>query len=173
MTALDIFVLLIVGGLGAKGFSKGFVTESLSLVAWVAGFVAVKLFHTPVSALLTDMVGSEGGASVLAVALLFGVTFAIGRIAANRIGAASKSSVMGPFDRVLGFGFGAFKGLLAASFAFLIASLGFDIINGGQADRPAWMTDSRTYPLLNATSRALVDFVGERRKGGVADGNMA
>lgn len=173
MTALDIIVLLLVGGLGIGGFRKGFVTESLSLAAWVAGFAAVKLLHTPVAAWLAEPVGTEGGASVLAAALLFGVTFTGGRLIAGRIGNASKASALGGFDRVLGFGFGAVKGLLAASFAFLLFSLVYDTVYGGDAERPLWMSESRTFPLLNATSRALVDFVGERQRGGVADGNTA
>ena len=34
---------------------------------------------------------------------------------------------------------------------------------GPQADRPEWMTRSRTYPLLNASGRAIVDWVETRR----------
>ena len=35
---------------------------------------------------------------------------------------------------------------------------------GGEADRPLWMTESGTFPLLNATSRAVVDWVEARRE---------
>lgn len=173
MTALDIIVLLLAGGLGIGGFRRGFVTESLSLLAWVAGFAAVKLFHAPLSDWLAEPVGTQGGASVLAAALLFGVIFTAGKLIASRIGGATKSSVLGAFDRVLGFGFGAFKGVLAASLGFLLVSLGYDTIYGSTAERPEWMTESRTYPLLNATARALVEFAGERQRGGVADGRTA
>lgn len=166
MTALDIIVALLVGWFGLRGLKNGFVTEILSLVAWGLAIAAVKLFHDPVAAALTDRVGTAPGASVLAVALLFGGAFMIGRYIANRIGGASKSSLLGPFDRALGLGFGALKALIGASVLFLVASLGYDTIYGGKSDRPAWMAQSRSYPLLNATSRALVDFVDERRKNG-------
>ena len=49
MTALDIFVLLLIGGGALVGFMRGFVHEMLSLAAWIAGIVALKLFHTPVA----------------------------------------------------------------------------------------------------------------------------
>ena len=166
MTALDITVLLLVGWFGVRGLMNGFVSEILSLVAWVAAIAVVKLFHAPVSAALVDRVGTASGASVLAFSLLFGVTFMAGRFIANRIGAASKSSLLGPFDRVLGLGFGAVKGLLGASMIFLFASLLYDTVYGGKSVRPEWMRESRTYPLLNATSRALVDFIDQRRKTG-------
>jgi membrane protein required for colicin V production len=166
MTALDILVLLLVGYFGVKGLSRGFVNEALSLVAWVAAIAAVKLFHTPLAEALVGPVGTSSGSSVLAFALIFGITFMIGRLIANRIGAATKSSGLGAFDRVLGFGFGAIKGLLGASLIFLFASLLYDTVYGGKSERPGWMVESRTYPLLNATSRALVTFVDQRRNGG-------
>lgn len=170
MTALDILVLILVGYLGVRGGMRGFVTEAMSLVAWVVAIAAVKLTHPQVSYALEGIVGTQSGAAVLAFALIFGITFLIGRYAANRMGAASKSSILGPFDRVLGFGFGALKGLIGASLIFLAASLFYNTIYGGRSERPDWMTQSRTYALLNATSGALVDFVEERQKEG---GNSA
>ena len=72
--------------------------------------------------------------------------------------------MLGPFDRVLGGGFGGLKGLLGATLFFLLANLATDMVYGPQADRPQWMTKSRTYPLLNASGRAIVDWVEARRK---------
>ena len=66
----------------------------------------------------------------------------------------------------LGGGFGALKGLLGATLFFLLANLATDMVYGPQADRPEWMTRSRTYPLLNATGRGIVDWVEARRKAG-------
>lgn len=168
MTALDIIVLLLVGWFGFRGLRSGFVTETLSLIAWVLAIAAVKLFHAPATVALTDRIGTASGAAVLAAALLFGVTFMIGRYVANCIGGVTKSSVLGPFDHILGLGFGALKGLIGASIMFMFTSLGYDTVYGGKSPRPAWMAQSRTYPLLNATSGALVDFVDERRRNGGA-----
>jgi membrane protein required for colicin V production len=168
MTALDILVLLLVGGLGVRGFMRGFVAESISLVAWAAGFMAVRLFQAPVALALTEKVGTSSGAAVLSVAILFALGFGVVRFIGNRLGAASRNSVLGPFDRVLGLGFGAVKGLAGATLAFLIASLLYDTVYGGKAARPSWMAESRTYPLLHATSDALANYVSERRKSGNA-----
>lgn len=168
MTALDIIVLLLVGWLSFRGLSNGFVSEALSLIAWVLAIAAVKLFHTPIAELLTIPVGTEAGASVLAFALVFGLTFMISRAVAGRLGKVSKASALGSFDRILGAGFGALKGLIGASLIFLFASLLYDTVYGGKSQRPEWMTASKTYPLLNATSGALVSFVEERRKNGGA-----
>jgi membrane protein required for colicin V production len=161
LTALDIIVLLLVGGGLVFGFLKGFIFEVLTLSAWVAGIIALKLFHTPVTNALTGAVGS--GAAVAAFALLFGTVFIAGKLLARRIGGATKRSVVGPFDRVLGGGFGALKGLIGATLLFLGASLVHDFFYGRSAQRPQWMLQSRTYPLLNASGRAIVDFVEARR----------
>jgi membrane protein required for colicin V production len=169
MTALDILVLLLVGGLGLRGFATGFVTEVLSLIAWAVAIIAVKLLHSPVSSMLEEPVGTTAGASVLAFALTFGLPFLGGRFMASHLGGKSKQSGIGPIDRVLGLGFGAIKGLIGATLVYLFASLIYDTIYGGKADRPAWMEESRTYPLLDASARALVDFVDDRRKNGGDD----
>ncbi|MFM9978004.1 MAG: CvpA family protein [Sphingomonadaceae bacterium] len=164
LTALDIIVLLAIGIGACLGGMRGFVVEATSLLAWIGGILAVRLLHAPVSAALAGPVGTEGGAAVLAFAIVFGLTFLIIRSAGNALGKQTRASLLGPFDHVLGLGFGAVKGLLAATLAFLFVSLLYDTVFGGSADRPEWMTTSRTYPLLRASAAAVSDFVEKRRE---------
>ncbi|HEX8383617.1 MAG TPA: CvpA family protein [Sphingomonas sp.] len=165
LTSLDIFVLLAVFGSALLGLKRGFVYEVLALGAWVAVVFAIKIFHLPLSRVLADAVGTASGGATLAFAILAGGTWLLGRIVANAIGARTRTSVLGPVDRALGFGFGALKGLIVASLLFLLATLLFDFMGGGPKGRPEWMRSSRTYPLLNATSAGIADFVDRRRKG--------
>lgn len=165
LTSLDIIVLLAVVGAAVLGLLRGFVTEVLSLFAWVAVVAALKLFHIAVAQTLTGYVGTASGAAVLAFALIAGVTWFGGRLVARAIGARTRTSILGPVDRALGFGFGALKGLILSSLAFLLVALVTDTVGGGPSRRPAWMTTSRTYPLLNATSAGIADFVDRRRRG--------
>lgn len=169
LTALDIIVLLLVGGGLVMGFMRGFVTEVLTLLAWVAAIVALKFLHEPVSGALTGFVGTAGGAAVLAFALVFIVAFVAVKLIARRIGGATRQSVIGPLDRLLGAGFGALKGLVGATLLYLLANLVYDTGFGRTAERPQWMRESRTYPLLNASGRAIVDFVEARRNRLAAD----
>ena len=164
MTALDIFVILLLGGAALIGFVRGFTHEVLSLLAWVGGIAALKLFHTPLQERLVDVTGSAAGASALAFCLLFLPAYIGVKLFARAVGGKARRSVLGPVDRVLGGGFGMLKGLIGATLFFLLANLATDMMYGGKADRPEWMTDSRTYPLLNATGRAVVDWVETRRK---------
>ena len=163
LTALDIVVILLVGGGAVFGLLRGFVTEILSLFAWVAAVIALKFLYAPVTQLLAKPIGTGAGAAVLAFALVFGVTFIGGKLIAGALGRRTRASVLGPVDRALGIGFGALKGLIVATLLFLVANLGYDASFGGRAKRPDWMRQSRSYPLLQASGRAVVDFVAARR----------
>ena len=165
MTALDIFVIVLLGGAALIGFVRGFTHEVLARVAWIAGVAVLKLFHTPLQEQLIEPVGTDAGASALAFALLFLPAYVGVKLFARAVGGKARRSVLGPVDRLLGGGFGILKGLIGATLFFLLANLATDMIYGGDADRPEWMTESRTYPLLNATGRAVVDWVETRRKG--------
>ena len=165
MTALDVFVFLLLIGGGAVGFVRGFVHEVISLFAWIVAIAMLKLFHWQLwGGIESSFHTSSAAAAVLAFALLFIPSFVIVKLLARSIGGRTRRhAVLGPFDRVLGGGFGALKGLLGATLFFLLANLATDMVYGPQAERPQWMTKSRTYPLLNASGRSIVDWVQARR----------
>lgn len=163
MTGFDIAVLVLVGLGAITGFMRGFVQEILALSAWVIALFTIHNLHTPLSAALVPYVGSESGATVLAFALLLLVPYAIVKLVANRMGEASRESVLGPIDRLLGFGFGAVKGLVIAVLAFSVLVLGYDTV-WGIGGRPDWITQARSYPFVNASSESLVKMIAERRK---------
>ncbi|WP_188055766.1 CvpA family protein [Sphingosinithalassobacter sp. CS137] len=165
LTALDIIVLLAIGGSAVLGLWRGFVTEVLALLAWLFIVVAIRFFHTPLAQALAEPVGTVQGAAVLAFAIIAGVTYFGGRMVANAIGSRTRQSFLGPIDRALGLGFGALKGLVLVSLAFLLLALLIDTVRGGPAQRPDWITTSTTYPLLNNTSASIADFVDRRRRG--------
>tara|TARA_R110000868_G_scaffold29118_26_gene108588 strand:+ start:1745 stop:2260 length:516 start_codon:yes stop_codon:yes gene_type:complete len=163
MNAVDIIVLLAIGGSAILGLLRGFVLETLSLMAWVLAIFCIRLFHASVADLLTPFVGTASGAAILALALVFGVTFGVGKMIAHAIGRRTRQSVLGPVDRVLGGGFGAVKGLIGATLAFLAFSLVYDTMYGSGARRPDWLLDARTFPLLNASGQAVSEFLAEQR----------
>ncbi|MEP7316335.1 MAG: CvpA family protein [Sphingomicrobium sp.] len=165
MTALDIFVLLLLGGGAMVGFVRGFAHEILSLMAWVAGVIILKMFHAPVADALVGSVGTDAGAAAVTFVLLFLPTYIAVKLFARAVGGRARRSVLGPIDRILGGGFGMLKGLIGATLFFLLAHLATDLVYGPQTERPEWMTSSRTYPLLNASSKAVADWVEQRRTG--------
>ena len=162
MTGFDIAVLLIVGIGAATGFLRGFVHEVLALLAWIFSLFAIRYLHTPISEFLAPTIGTGSGAAVFAFAILLLVPYAAVKLIANWLGAKSRSSVLGPIDRVLGFGFGAVKGMIIIVLGFSVLMLGYDV-TWGPDGRPTWITQARTYPFVNASSEALVTMIAERR----------
>ncbi|MFN3946424.1 MAG: CvpA family protein [Allosphingosinicella sp.] len=163
MTALDILVLILVGGGLVLGGIRGFVCEILSLFAWVAAILALSYFHDPATQALHGPIGTWAGASMAAFALVFGLVFLAGKLLSRYFGRRVRTSVVGPIDRLLGAGFGALKGLIGATLLYLAANLVHDTLWGRTAERPEWMAQSRTYPLLHASGVAIVDLVEARR----------
>jgi membrane protein required for colicin V production len=165
LTAFDVVVMLIIGIAAVAGVLRGFVTEILSLIAWVFAILAIRIFFEPASALAAEATGTESGGAILAFVLLFLVTFVGFRFLARNLGARTRTSVVGPIDRVLGLGFGALKGLIGASLLFLLITLFFDVVWGARTPKPEWLQSSKTYPLLRLSSAAIADFVEDRREG--------
>lgn len=163
MTGFDIAVLVVVGFGAITGFARGFVHEILALMAWVASLFAIRYFHTSATAFVEPYVGAGTAAPVLAFAILLLVPYAAFRLIARWAGGRTRNSVLGPVDRVLGFGFGAIKGVIIVVIAFSVVVLAYDVV-WGPGGRPTWITQSRTYPFVNASSEALVTIVAERRR---------
>jgi membrane protein required for colicin V production len=153
-------------GFGAiTGFARGFVQEVLALAAWVFAVIAIRYLHEPLSAYFLPLIGTESGAGIFAFAVLLLVPYAAFKLIAGWLGSKSRSSVLGPIDRVLGFGFGAVKGMIIVVIGFSIVVLGFDLVS----ERPQWITQARTYPFVNAASEEMVTMIAERRQEALDD----
>jgi len=136
--------------------------EILSLAAWILAAFAIRFLHTPLTLALEEYIGPEITTSLLSFTLLLLIPYAAMKVIASNVGTASRGSIMGPIDRVLGFGFGALKGVLIVVIAFSLLVLGYDGI-WGYKGRPSWITTARSYELVDASSRALVEALAERR----------
>jgi membrane protein required for colicin V production len=163
MTGFDIAVLLVVGFGAVTGFVRGFVEEVLSLLAWIFSLAAIHYLHTPITDFFTPYIGNTSGAAVLAFAVLLLIPYAAIKVLAGWLGRTSRSSVLGPIDRVLGFGFGMIKGVLIMVVAFSVLVLGYYTVWGPKG-RPDWITQARTYRFIDASSMALVDMIAQRRQ---------
>ncbi|MFB0611420.1 CvpA family protein [Aurantiacibacter poecillastricola] len=162
MTGFDLIVLLIVGVGAIGGFLRGFVQEILSLMAWILAIFAIRFLHTDLTAAILAFMGSPVTASILAFALLLLIPYAAMKLISRVAGRKSRNSALGPIDRVLGFGFGALKGILIVIIAFSLLVLGYDTVWGAKG-RPVWIAEARTYQLVDAGSRAMVQIIAERR----------
>ncbi len=162
MTGFDIIVLGIVAIAAIGGFMRGFVQEVASLASWIFAAIAVHFIHTPLTVALAQYLGFGVSTSILAFALLLLIPYAAMKVIANNLGSKARNSPLGPIDRVLGFGFGAVKGVVVVVIAFSVLVLGYDTV-WGLGGRPTWITTARSYDLVDAGSRSLVQIIAERR----------
>ena len=163
MTGFDYVVFLIVAVCAIGGFFRGFVEEILALAAWCVAMFAVRYGHEPLTLILAPYLKNETGAGVLAFALLMLVPYFITKYAASALGSASRTSLLGPIDRLLGFGFGAIKGFVIMVLGFSLLVFGYDVVWGVNG-RPVWISAARTYPFLNAASEELMTMIADRRE---------
>ena len=162
MTVFDILVLIVVGVAAVGGFMRGFVQEILSIAAWILAVFAIHYLHTPLTEALRNVYDAEPATSLLGLVLLLLIPYAGMKLIAGRFGNASGASILGPIDRVLGFGFGALKGALIVVVGFAVIVLGYDTA-WGYKGRPDWITQARTYPIVNASVNEMVQMIAERR----------
>ena len=163
MDGLDIIIAIIVGIAAIGGFLRGLVQEVLSLASWIMAAFALHLLHPALTKGLREVYPAEPAVSLLAFALLLLIPYAAMKVIIGNASGPSDGSVLGPVDRVLGFGFGAVKGALIAIFAFAMLVTGFDD-SWGYKGRPQWITGSRTYAAADAFSRQLLPQIAVRRE---------
>ena len=80
---------------------------------------------------------------LLLFAILLLVPYGAVKALSRWAGQSSRGSLLGPIDRVLGFGFGGLKGMIIVVMAFSIVALGYDLA-WGRSGRPGWITQART-----------------------------
>ncbi len=162
MTGFDIAVLLVIAISAMIGFTRGLSQEILALAAWVLAMFAVKFLHSPLTNQLVSPIGTESGAAVLAFALLMLVPYIITKLIASFVGNQTRDTVLGTFDRLLGIGFGAVRGMILVVLGFSVMMLGYDTV-WGAGGRPDWIKMARSYPFINASSNSMVDILAQRR----------
>jgi membrane protein required for colicin V production len=162
MGGLDITIAIIVGVAAIGGFMRGLVQEVLSLASWIMAALALHFLHPGLAEGLRTFYRAEPAVSLLAFVLLLMIPYAAMKVIIGSASGASDGAVLGPIDRVLGFGFGGVKGALIAVFAFAMLVTGFDE-SWGLKGRPQWVISARTYAAADAFSRQLLPSIAIRR----------
>ena len=141
-----LIVIMLVSGFLAM--VRGFTREVLSIFSWAVAAVAAlyltpKYWHTvepyfpsPSFAQIAFAVG----VFIIALILVSLITFRISdKVLDSRVGA---------LDRTLGFIFGLARG-------FLLVAIVFILFTALARDQPEWVTNARSYPILQRTQVAI------------------
>lgn len=163
VTGFDIIVLVIVGIAAVGGFLRGLLREVLSLAAWLPVLFAIHNLHDGLTEFIAPYVSSPTIAALSAFTVLLLIPYAAMKLIETMLSGIASGSVVRPIDKLLGFGFGAVKGVIMAVLAFSVLAIGYDTV-WGASGRPGWITTARSYPFINASSGQLVKLLEERRR---------
>ncbi|KQT88385.1 CvpA family protein [Aurantimonas sp. Leaf443] len=150
VTALDaiLFAVMMISALLAM--IRGFSREVLSVVSWVVAAVAAFMFYEPVTPYVKPYISSDTVAMVAAAGAVFVVTLIVVSLITLKIADFIIDSRIGALDRVLGFVFGAVRGLLLV----VVAMLFFNWL--APENQPTWIANARSKPMLDDLGAQLV-----------------
>jgi membrane protein required for colicin V production len=151
---IDLVVVVVVLGSMAYAIWRGFVSETLSIVAWAAAAFAALYLGPWAGRVAHALVATEWLATILGYAAAFLVVFIPLSFASYRFAESVRQSPVGPIDRVLGGTFGIVRGLAILGFAYLIFTAFVPILN-----QPRWLKEARTLPLIQSSAQVLLSIM--------------
>jgi membrane protein required for colicin V production len=154
VTVLDAIVIVVVLISAILAMVRGFVREVLSVASWVAAAAAAYFFYKPVVPLVKPYLESNTVATIVAAAAIFFVALIVASYITMRISDFVIDSRVGAFDRILGFVFGAARGVLLLVIALLF-------FNWLVPNPPAWVAQAASKPVLDGIGTQLMAALPE------------
>ncbi len=149
MNWLDWILLLVIAGSIIASFRTGFSRELIGLISMVVALFCGLWFYGSAGAFLLPYVSSKEIAYLCGFLIVFLGVLIAGAIVGALFGRLVKAAGLGLFDRILGAGFGAVRGMLFAV-ALILAIVAF--APGGGNAPPAAVVHSRFAPYVIDTA---------------------
>ncbi|HWA44668.1 MAG TPA: CvpA family protein [Hypericibacter adhaerens] len=156
MTSADLIIIAILALSALLAFMRGFVREVLSIGAWVGAALAT-IYGFPIAqpfarkyievALFADI---AAGVAIFVVALI------VLTVLSHALSRNVRDSALGAVDRSLGLLFGLVRGAVLVCLAYLVMAWAIP-----QEDRPVWVAQSRTLPLVQQGAGLLLKILPE------------
>ena len=177
VNAFDLIVLALLLLSGGLAFARGFVREVLAIGSWIGAALVTRFAFPHVSPIARDLFNSDtvtgflsgfgygdehrdlladiaGGIAVFVIAMM--VLSILSTIIARIVQGSALSAV----DRSLGFLFGLVRGgLVICLFYLLLVWLVPD-----RDDRPRWIEEARTLPLIERGAELLLSLLPEESR---------
>lgn len=145
---LDVILIVIMLISGFLAMVRGFTREVLSIFSWAVAAVAA-LYLTPKYWQTVEPYFPSPSFAQIAFAVgVFIISLIIVSLITFRISDKVLDSRVGALDRTLGFVFGLARG-------FLLVAIVFILFTALARDQPEWVTNARSYPILQRTQVAI------------------
>ncbi|HEX3429692.1 MAG TPA: CvpA family protein [Rhizomicrobium sp.] len=152
---IAVVVVLIVSTILAV--ARGFVRETLSILAWAAAAIATLYFGPPLASFLAARISTPLLGPVLAFAGIFLVVLIPLSFVSFRISERVRRSPVGTLDRSLGVPFGIVRALALIGIAYLAISLVIPV-----RAQPDWLTQARLLPVIQRSSDVILSLIPSR-----------
>jgi membrane protein required for colicin V production len=143
VNAVDLGVLGVIALSAVFAFARGFVRETLSIVAWVGAALITLYGFNEVYSLVIRLVTTPLLADLVAGFGLFVVSLIAFTIVTGYVARLVNSTSLSPIDRTLGLAFGLVRGAAFVSLAYLVLDVSLP-----QNDRPGWIRQAKSEPFL-------------------------
>ena len=154
VSVLDLIVIGIVLLSALLASVRGFTREVLAIASWVIAAFAAYSLHPSMLHYATPYISNPQIALAVTIAVLFLGVLVIVSLVTVKISDLILDSRIGTLDRSLGFLFGAFRGFLIATIAFMF----FDKLVG-EKQHPDWVRDAKLRPILQEAGLQLLAFL--------------
>lgn len=154
ISALDLFVIVVLVISAVLSSMRGFVHELLSFAAWVVaalGALFLQPFAQPIARKYIPIAWAADAAALAALFLILMVALSLVTAAVSK---TVKASALSGLDRSLGAVFGLARGAAILAVLLMLA----DGLMGRDA-RPAWINTAKTLPLIQVASDELREFM--------------
>lgn len=120
MNTLDYVLFAVIAVAALRCWFRGIISEVLSTAAVVGGLLAGIFFYRPVSAFAASLVSLGGFEPVVGFVVSFAAVFIAVKVVERSLRGVLENLNLDILDRILGFAFGAFEGLIIAALALLV-----------------------------------------------------
>lgn len=150
----DVAVVVVVLVSTILAVARGFVRETLSILAWAAAAIATLYFGPPLAKLLAARISTPLLGPVLAFAGIFLLVLIPLSFLSFRLSERVRKSHIGMLDRSLGVPFGLVRGLALIGLAYLAISLIIPV-----RAQPEWLTQARLLPVIQRSSDVILSLI--------------
>ena len=154
INATDLGVLAVLAVPGLLAFARGFLREVLSVGAWVGAAAATIYGLEPARPLARQYIAEPLLADGITGVVIFVATLGLLSALSHALSRNVRDSALGAIDRSFGLLFGLLRGAVVVCGLWLLFALFV-----APADRPAWITEARSLPLVEAGAKVILDLL--------------
>ena len=154
---LDVVVVVVILASTVYAMYRGFVSESLSVLGWIAAAFATLYFGPWAAYWMRGMISPPWLGEITGYAAVFLAVVIPATFAGHRIHENVKKSDVGTLDGAMGAAFGLVRGLAVVGIAYLVFTAFVPIDT-----QPHWVTRARLFPVIRASAQVVASLVPDQ-----------